>query len=116
MRTVPHQSQGSYKGERNANLGMPVEESRRGVVEPLCVRDPRSEEGGSCGGLKREGSCCCCKLSGLTFTRGSVEGDMLGCRGCTNAFQNSEHIEHNLLCDSAMSGCRACTADASMVL
>ena len=70
-------TKGCLKGKGCACLGMPVEESRRGVVEPLCVRDPRSEEGGSCGGLKREG-CCCCRLSVLTFTRGSVDGDMLG--------------------------------------
>ena len=95
---------------RNAYLGMPVEESRRGVVEPLCVRDPRSEEGGSCGGLRREGSCCCCRLSGVTFTRGSVDGDMLGRRGCTNRTLSILSTS----CD-VTAPC-ACTADASMLL
>ena len=88
-------------------------ESRRGVVEPLCVRDPRSEEGGSCGGLNREGSCCCCRLSGLTCTRGSVDGDMLGRRGCANAGQFSSYVGHTLYCDSTMPGCSASTADES---
>ena len=63
------------------HLGMPeVEESRRGVVEPLWVRDPRDREGGSWGGEKRSS---CCRFSGVTFARGSVDGDMLGRRDCT---------------------------------
>ena len=56
-----------------------VEESRRGVVEPLWVREPRDREGGSWGGEKRSS---CCRFSGATFARGSVDGDMLGRRDC----------------------------------
>ena len=58
-----------------------VEESLRGVVDPLWVRDPRDTEGGSWGGEKR--SCCCGRFSGVTLARGSVDGDMLGRRDCT---------------------------------
>ena len=62
--------------------GMPeLEESRRGVVDPRWVREPRDREGGSWGGEKR---------SGVTFARGSVDGDMLGRRDCTRCFNSGQ--------------------------
>lgn len=59
------------------HLGMPEEDSRRGVVEPRCVTDPRSAAGPSAGG-RSPGS------GGTAAARSrDCAGDRLGMRECT---------------------------------